>query len=183
MADFKTAKMKTLRWEGGYCDVKGDTGGETIMGVAKNSWGSKYPDIFKRLDEIKKEANNNVKKINEIAFSDETFLNTIEKFYRDNFWNKIKGDDIKDQKAAEALFDYAVNSGVVRAVKHAQEVCGVAVDGAFGAKTLEAINNTQGFCNKLCDRRTKFFNEIAKKGQNIKFLKGWLNRVNDFYTK
>ena len=26
------------------------------------------------------------------------------------------------------------------------------------------------------------FEEIAKKGENSKFLKGWLNRVKDFYV-
>ena len=182
MADFKTAKMKTLRLEGGYCDIPGDAGGETFAGVAKNSWGSKYPGIFKRLDEIKAQANNNIKEINRIAFSDETFLAEIEKFYKDNFWDVIKGDEITDQSKAQALFDYAVNSGTSRAIKHAQEVCGVTVDGKFGPATLKAINDKADFTNALCDRRTRFFEEIAKKGQNAKFLKGWLNRVKEFYV-
>ena len=185
MADFKTAKMKTLRWEGGITSPefqKADAGGETIMGVAKNFWGDKYPGIFKRLDEIKAQANNNIKEINRIAFSDESFLAEIEKFYKDNFWDVIKGDEITDQSKAQALFDYAVNSGTSRAIKHAQEICGVTVDGKFGPATLKAINDKADFTNALCDRRTRFFEEIAKKGQNAKFLKGWLNRVKDFYV-
>ena len=185
MADFKTAKMKTLRWEGGITSPefqKADAGGETIMGVAKNFWGDKYPGIFKRLDEIKAQANNNIKEINRIAFSDESFLAEIEKFYKDNFWDVIKGDEITDQSKAQALFDYAVNSGTSRAIKHAQEVCGVTVDGKFGPATLKAINDKADFTNALCDRRTRFFEEIAKKGQNAKFLKGWLNRVKEFYV-
>lgn len=182
MADFKTAKMKTLHWEGGYCNVSGDAGGITFAGVAKNFWGEKYPGIFKRLDEIKAQANGVVKEINRIAFSDEVFLNEIEKFYKDNFWDIIKGDEITDQSKAQALFDYAVNSGTSRAIKHAQEVCGVAVDGKFGPATLKAINDKADFTNALCDRRAKFFEEIAKKGENSKFLKGWLNRVKDFYV-
>lgn len=182
MADFKTAKMKTLRLEGGYCNVQGDAGGETFAGVAKNSWGSKYPGIFKRLDEIKAQAKGVVKEINRIAFSDESFLAEIEKFYKDNFWDVIKGDEITDQSKAQALFDYAVNSGTSRAIKHSQEVCGVTVDGKFGPATLKAINDKADFTNALCDRRTRFFEEIAKKGQNAKFLKGWLNRVKEFYV-
>lgn len=182
MANFKQSKMKTLKWEGGYCDVPGDNGGLTFAGVAENFWCDKYPGIFSRLKEIIEQTNGVAKEINKIAFADETFLNEIEKFYVDNFWNQIKGDDIQDQSKAEALFDYAVNSGVARAVKHAQEVCAVSIDGKVGPKTIEAINNKADFTNALCDRRTKFFEEIAKKGQNAKFLKGWLNRVKDFYV-
>lgn len=183
MADFRTSLLITKNHEGGYANVAGDTGGETILGIAKNSWGTKYPGIFKRLDEIKKEAKGNIKKINEIAFSDETFLQEVEKFYRDNFWNTIKGDEIVKQEDANALFDYAVNSGVARAVKHAQEVLGVAVDGKFGNASLQALNSCDGFCNKLCERRIQFLHAIAQKGQNAKFLKGWLNRVNSFIKK
>lgn len=182
MADFKKAKMKTLQWEGGISNHKEDVGGLTFAGVAENFWGEKYPGIFSRLKEIISQTNGSAKEINKIAFADETFLNEIEKFYIDNFWNLIKGDEIIDQDKAQALFDYSVNSGVLRAVKHAQEVCGVVVDGKLGPKTIEAINNKTDFTNALCDRRTKFLEEAAKKGSNAKFLKGWLNRVNDFYV-
>ena len=34
----------------------------------------------------------------------------------------------------------------------------------------------------IVDKRKAFFEAIAKKGQNAKFLNGWLNRVKDFYV-
>lgn len=182
MADFKTAKMKTLRWEGGFVNDPDDRGKLTFAGVAENFWGKKYPGIFNRLKEIISQTDGSAKEINKIAFSDEKLLNEIEKFYKDNFWDVIKGDEILDQDKAQALFDYAVNSGVSRAVKHAQEVCGITIDGKFGPATLKAINEKADFTNALCDRRTKFLEEVAKKGENAKFLKGWLNRVKEFYV-
>ena len=41
MADLKIAEAKTLKWEGGYCNVAGDKGGETIFGIARNM----HPDL------------------------------------------------------------------------------------------------------------------------------------------
>ena len=38
------------------------------------------------------------------------------------------------------------------------------------------------FVQSYCDNRTDFFKRIAKRGNNHKFLEGWLNRVNDFYV-
>ena len=98
--------------------------------------------------------------------------------------DKIKGDLIESQEVANALYDFAVNSGVSKAVKSIQEILGIAVDGNLGAKTIAAINSKDGkeLCNKLCDKRAAFFEAIAKKGENAKFLKGWLNRVKDFYV-
>lgn len=182
MADFKKAKMKTLRWEGGFVNDSDDRGGLTFAGVAENFWGKKYPELFIRLKEIIAETNGVKKEIDKVAFSDEKFLSEIEKFYKDNFWDIIKGDEITDQSKAEALFDYSVNSGVSRAVKHAQEVCGITVDGKFGNQSLKAINEKDDFTNKLCDRRVAFLKKVAENGNNSKFLKGWLNRVNDFYV-
>lgn len=182
MANFKEAKMKTLKWEGGYANVAGDRGGETFAGVAKAFWGNKYPGLFKRLDELKVQAKGNIKEINRLGFSDEKFVSEIENFYKKEFWDVIKGDEINDQSKAEALFDFAVNSGVKTAVKKAQEVCGVSVDGILGNQTLEAINAKDNFTNALCDERTEFFKAAAKRGQNAKFLNGWLNRVKGFYV-
>ena len=41
MADLKIAEAKTLKWEGGYCNIPGDKGGETIFGIARNM----HPDL------------------------------------------------------------------------------------------------------------------------------------------
>ena len=52
MAELNIAESKTLKWEGGYCNVAGDRGGETIFGIARNMhpklslWG--IMDTYKR---------------------------------------------------------------------------------------------------------------------------------------
>lgn len=186
MADLQIAETKTLKWEGGYCNVAGDRGGETIFGIARNMhpklslWN--IMDTYKKGFESFSKAN--YKELEKQCLGNTDFKKQMDSFYREEFWDKIKGDCIESQHVANALYDFAVNSGVSRAVKSLQETLGVVVDGSLGNKTLEAINKQEGkaLCNKLCDKRKAFFEAIAKKGQNAKFLNGWLNRVKDFYV-
>lgn len=186
MASLEIAETKTLKWEGGYCNVAGDRGGETIFGIARNM----HPklSLWNIMDTYKKDFESfskaNYKELEKQCLGNTDFKKQMDSFYREEFWDKIKGDCIESQHVANALYDFAVNSGVSRAVKSIQEVLGVVVDGNLGNKTLEAINKQEGkaLCNKLCDKRKAFFEAIAKKGQNAKFLNGWLNRVKDFYV-
>lgn len=186
MASLEIAEAKTLKWEGGYCNVAGDRGGETIFGIARNM----HPklSLWNIMDTYKKDFESfskaNYKELEKQCLGNTDFKKQMDSFYREEFWDKIKGDCIESQHVANALYDFAVNSGVSRAVKSIQEVLGVVVDGNLGNKTLEAINKQEGkaLCNKLCDKRKAFFEAIAKKGQNAKFLNGWLNRVKDFYV-
>lgn len=186
MAELSIAESKTLKWEGGYCNVAGDRGGETIFGIARNMhpklslWG--IMDTHKRNYESFRKAH--YKELEKLCLGNAEFKKEMHNFYRKEFWDKIKGDLIESQEVANALYDFAVNSGVSKAVKSIQEILGIAVDGNLGAKTIAAINSKDGkeLCNKLCDKRAAFFEAIAKKGENAKFLKGWLNRVKDFYV-
>lgn len=186
MASLEIAEKKTLKWEGGYCNVAGDRGGETIFGIARNMhpklslWAimDNYKANFKSFGKA------NYKELEKQCLENPEFKKEMDSFYKKQFWDKIKGDEIQSQEVANALYDFAVNSGTSRAVKSIQSVLGVVADGALGPKTIAAINTKDGkvLCNKLCDKRKAFFEEIAKRGQNAKFLNGWLNRVKDFYV-
>lgn len=187
MADLQVAEKKTLKWEGGYCNVSGDAGGETIFGIARNM--HPHLKLWKILDDYKKLCEpfnkEKYKELETLCLGNGEFKAEMDNFYKEQFWDKIKGDSINNQDVANALYDFSVNSGVSRAVKSIQSILGVDADGILGVKTLDSINSQNGkdLCNKLCDKRSDFFRAISQKGQNIKFLKGWLNRVNDFYVK
>ena len=71
-------------------------------------------------------------------------------FYRKEFWNKIKGDDIPSQKIANYLYDIAVNKGVKDSSTYLQIGCGISnrggrdwpdikPDGNIGNKTIDAL--------------------------------------------
>lgn len=187
MASLEISEKKTLKWEGGYCNVAGDAGGETIFGIAKNA----NPDskIWAILDKYKAEleplTKAKYKSLENMCLADPEFKAEMDTIYRKLYWDKIKGDEIQSQDVANILYDFAVNSGPGRAIKHIQRILGVAADGALGPKTVAAINasDAKDLCNKLCDSRTEYFKKIAENGENHKFLNGWLNRVKDFYVK
>jgi lysozyme family protein len=101
--------------------------------------------------------------------------------FKEGFWDRWKADDIESQAIANLLVDWCWASGVY-GIKLPQRVLGVKDDGIVGKKTIAAINDypdKKELFQKLWNRRKKHFQDIAKNGKE-KFLKGWLNRLNDF---
>jgi len=140
MADFLTAAKKTLSNEGGYVNNSNDRGGETICGIARQFWPSW--EGWPKVDEIKAQMG---------SFRDEFidlhFREMILKFYRENFWDQIAGDQIPDQDLANELFDTAVNSSPKRAIEFLQTALNllnrngklysdIIVDGCMGRQTI-----------------------------------------------
>lgn len=167
MAKFEHYKPTVLKWEGGYagnidgmiCTNKGVTLA-TYQAYCKQK-GLKKPSCY------------DLKRI-----PDEHW----DEICKGMFWDKWKADSIISQSIAELLVDWAWGSGTY-GIKYPQQVLGVKVDGIVGAKTLAAINNypdQEELFNKLWQRRKKHFEDIAKSPSKKKFLKGWLNRLNDF---
>ena len=165
MAEFNEAYEKMIRNEGGYINhkVAGDRGGQTFAGIARAfhpNWAGWH------LIDLNQE-------------SSEKIIPLVMSFYRDNFWHKIKGDQIKDQLIAESLFDFSVNTGVRTATKLAQIVVGSTPDGIIGNKTLASLNATQEqlFISKYALAKVARYTNIVKRDNSQrKFLLGWLNR-------
>jgi len=103
--------------------------------------------------------------------------------FKRGYWDKVKGDKIQYQSIANVLVSWAWGSGSKTAIKQMQKVLGVSVDGVIGNQTLNAINtsNESELFDKCVKARAQFFEAIARKNpKNLKFLKGWLNRLKDF---
>lgn len=176
MANFKEAYDITAKYEGGYVNDPADAGGETIFGVARNSWPNLA--MWGTLDRYKKTGMTK-KELEKACKADNDFMQEVETVYYNQYWFKIWGDKLTDQKSANAIYDFAVNSGVSRAVKYAQIASGATSDGKMGPKSLAAINSCKDFTNKYADLRCEFYTNLAeKRPSNQKFLKGWLNRAN-----
>lgn len=159
MANFELAVTKTIAREGGgkLHNVPGDSGGETKYGISKRA----YPSL-------------------DIAKLDEVMAKQI---YKQDYWNKILGDQITSQEVAEEIFDCAVNMGVKPAVKLLQLASGsLAADGVFGSKTLETVNTISPkmlipvFKLIRIARYAAICNEDKTRSQH-KFLLGWINRT------
>jgi len=163
MADFAPAFEKMLHDEGGMqlTNIPGDRGGMTYAGIARNAnpdWaGWQFID---RKD-----------------FGSATQL--VREFYKVNFWDRIRGDELTNQAIAETIFNFAVNTGVGVASKLAQLIVGVTPDGAIGAKTLERLNicTAEKFLPAYALAKIQRYVDICMKNRDqSKFLLGWVRR-------
>lgn len=166
MAEFESAFEKTIQNEGGYAlsSVKGDRGGQTYAGIARNfhpAWpGWRYVDNG--------------------TTSDIELTALVEQFYREGFWDRINGEVIKDQSMAASIYDFAVNAGPVIAIKLAQMVVGVTPDGVVGPLTSSALNESSPNVFKLqyaLAKVARYATICRKDPVQKKFLLGWINRT------
>lgn len=163
-----------LKHEGGYSFDADDPGGETYMGIARKyhkKWeGWNFIDAYKV---------NNTLKRNDFIISPE-LMGLVAAFYFERFYKplNISGLDLRIQLN---IFDFAVNAGKVRAVKLTQKIVGVTQDGKCGPITKQAIDSFKGdFAGLYKQSRVDFYTTLANRKPKLrKFLKGWINRVNN----
>ena len=161
--NFKKCFEKTLALEGGYKlhTVKGDRGGQTYAGIARNFW-----EDWEGWDRI------------DAGQFDDQLKSQVQAFYKKEFWDRIKGDDIASQGIAFCIYDFAVNAGVSTAVKIAQRLIGSTPDGLFGPNTLSFLNTFPDFIEKYSLRKCFYYRDICLKNPSqLTFMGGWLNRV------
>ena len=169
MADINKLVPLIFKWEGNWSDNKNDKGGATNMGITLSTWKSQGYD---------KDGDGDID-INDLKLI--TKQDVVE-LLRKGYWNRWKADQIKNQSIANLLVDWVWNSGI-HGIKIPQRVLGVTVDGIVGIKTINTINksNPEVLFNKLKQARREFFIKIAKNDKTqLVFLKGWLNRLDDF---
>lgn len=176
MAQFEKAYAKVKKFEGGYANNPNDHGGETYAGIARvhfPKWkGWEIIDKYKQSEHSSKE-------LNKVLQGNGQLDVMVEHFYKVNFWNEIMGDDIINQLIADNIMDFAVNSGVSRAIKYAQRLVGTAEDGEMGPKSIKAINaNTHDFVVKYKEARMEFVKKIVARDESQSmFLSGWTSRI------
>ena len=145
----------TLKWEGGskLHNVKGDSGGWTLYGIAYN----KNAEMFKNFDDFR-----------DTTYEEAAAIAYV-KYYR------AINAFILPLAARLVYFDTAYNMGNVRAVKIMQKCAGVPADGLIGPATREKMIYVTEDC--LYIERNKWYNYLVMKNRELgKFLKGWLNR-------
>lgn len=100
--------------------------------------------------------------------------------YKRYYWDKWRADEIRNQSIANLLVDWVWASGRY-GITIPQALLGVKVDGVVGPKTIAALNGWRDdseLFRAIWQDRKKYFELVARKGQNAKFLRGWLNRLN-----
>lgn len=166
MALFDKSIKLVLDNEGGYKlhKIDGDLGGLTFAGISYNihpKWSGW--ELIEGCDVY-----------------DKVIQKAVHDFYRDEFWIKIKGGRIKNQKIANAIFDCAVNMGSSVSIKFAQIVCKVHIDGIMGPITLKALNmiDCKMFLYCFAIARISAYSDIvSSNSRQSKFLNGWIKRA------
>lgn len=155
-----------LKWEGGYVNDPDDLGGATNKGVTFKTY-----KFYRMRRGLPAPTIADLKNLSDEEFTD--ILKTL-------FWGQCKADYIESQSVANALVDWAWNSGTITAIKEVQKVLGVKADGIVGNITLSAINSESPLplFGKIQSARKAYIERICKaRPANLKFRRGWLLRV------
>jgi len=163
MSDFLPAFEAMIIDEGGYKlhTVKGDRGGATYAGIARNYHRGWAGWAFVDRGEIPPSQ-------------------LVRDFYKREFWDALRCGEINQQPIASSLFNFAVNAGTKTAAKLAQVVVGVTPDGAIGPKSLEALNkiHPERFVSAFALAKISRYAAICNRDPSqVKFLLGWINRT------
>lgn len=154
---FNESIRLVLQHEGGYVNHPEDKGGPTNKGITLAT--------FKRF--IK--PSGTIEDLKNLTTSQATIV------YKQQYWDVCQCSELPNG-IDHAVFDFAVNSGTMRARKFLQSVVGVEADGRIGPKTIQAAKslNTVHVINALCDERLQY---LERRPNAKTFLKGWTSRV------
>lgn len=147
--NFKPFMPLLFTHEGGYVNHPRDPGGETKYGISKRS----YP-------------RENIKAMTKERATE---------IYKRDFWDRIKGDQLPSGVDI-VVFDAAVNSGSVQAVKWLQREVDVSADGIVGPATLAAVQaaDARAVVEGYSNRRMAFLRGLKTWPS---FGRGWTARV------
>lgn len=139
MADYRQAIGKVLKSEGGYVNDPDDNGGETYKGISRRHWPDWLGWIIIDGIKLKPGFPGNLKGADEMEIKIQ-LDHEVMVFYFEEFWLKVGGNKIKNQDIADMLLDSAVNEGIVPAVKRAQTIVGVAINGKISPELITKLN-------------------------------------------
>ena len=168
MADVNKLVPHILKWEGGFVNDPDDLGGATNKGVTFKTY-----KLYRNRKGLPIPSVGDLKRLSNDEFTD--ILKTM-------YWDACRADSIQSQSVANAIVDWAWNSGTTTAAKEIQRVLGVKADGIIGNITLSAINSQSPLplFGKIKAARVKYIERICKsRPENQKYYRGWMNRIND----
>lgn len=167
MTRFDVCLAETLRWEGGWSNDPHDPGGPTMRGVTIGRYAAHMGYVLGPADGVRyREITAELRQIPDHVVRD---------IYWRWYWQPC-GAEMLPPGLELAVFDFAVNSGHPRAIRHLQKVLGVTIDGAFGPVTRNAAwrADAEAAIRALCDSRRAFLRQIPT---FWRFGRGWLRRV------
>ncbi len=167
MSRFEQCLNRVLRFEGGYVDHPSDPGGATNFGITRKTlarWRGVSPWWKLPRSEVR-----SLKRIE------------VRAIYRALYWDRCRAS-VLPAGLDLAVFDFAVNSGPVRALRHLQALLAVRRDGVVGPVTLRALERmaaergVRWLIGALFERREAFLRRLANFAV---FGRGWMKRTRE----
>lgn len=200
-ADFLQAYAPLKQFEGGWCQVEGDTGGETYAGIARNffpKWeGWVLVDAAKAHSSFRQGPGTFSRHLASIP----GLTDMVTDWYRVEWWEKM-GLAQFPQIVADELFEQAVNLGRGGAGRYVQRLCNalnwhktprgeerlfadLTEDGCLGPKSLAAMAllldkrvSPEAFVHALNGLQVAHYIGLgAKNFAHRKFINGWMQRT------
>lgn len=158
--NWKASLDAVLKHEGKWVNDPADPGGETNLGVTKRVYLA-----WCKLGKIPP------KSMRALTPQD------VEPIYKAQYWDAVQGD-LLTKGVDYVMFDTAVLSGPVQAVKWLQQAIGVKADGHVGAVTLAAVKAAVPLLTitRIMQYRLGLYQRL--KGW-VRFGKGWTRRLNE----
>ena len=151
--NFETAFDILITHEGGFSNHPDDLGGATMYGVTEAvARRHGYTGHMRNFT-----------------------LDQAKAIYRKDYWEACQCE-VMPEPVKYPLFDAAVNSGPVQAIKWLQAAAGVKADGKIGPVTRSAVINLNPYAltKNMIGRRLRFMTELKNWPS---FSKGWARRV------
>lgn len=181
---FEQSINRVLKHEGGYVNHPDDPGGETNMGITKNT-ALRYKSLWGKWD-------GNMKTLP---------LDVAKSIYKVGYWDKVKGDILDEYHPllADHVFDFYVNAGnrACYDLQHALNILNnqgklypdIKEDGDIGPTTLNTLSlyyrarGDEGIKTLIYLLLYLQANHYVKLSTNKSsfesFTYGWINRVNN----
>lgn len=190
---FKEIHYFINKYEGGYNNDINDNGGETIQGISRKfhpKWsGWEYIDYLKGLGY-------SVSEINKATLNNKDFQNKVTEFYYNNYYKKYNYDRFGFNLGL-VITSGTVLFGFKRISKNLQKIINnnlpkeehIKVDSYLGKNSYKALDKVLNEVTEkeiafalLIERVDDILETVKYRPTNIKFQKGWLNRVLKLYN-
>lgn len=157
--DFDWAFAQLLVLEGFHSDTPGDAGGDTILGISQRWW----PEWHARLAAAQ-------------TWTERTCI--AKQFYRREYWDVWRLDDIGNKYVAYELFEMSVNLGTPTVRKLlADRLCEIDCGSIDDALARGGFAMTVWWLNSI---QYRFYDELVRRRpEKAQFFRGWQRRCWD----